>query len=200
MGPMALLGVLAALLVVVYLVTGGGSGVEVDPSGEPDRVPTVVKITGVDPARPDLATEDPEEALLMPPARPPPAGPAVAPADRPDPNLVTNYSQPDANDIATLEAILQDQPNDVELVSIVAHRYYQGRRLDDALTLYAHGLKLQPDHANMLFYQGGCYYLKGWVPRARENWEKVARIDAAGKLGKKARKRLEQIEQTVARK
>lgn len=190
MGPLAMLGVLAALLVIVYMITGGGSGVEVDPKGEAERLPTAVKVAGGDPAM-----DDPDDALPVPGG----ALPKVAPSDRPDPNLVTQHSLPDAADVATLEELLEGSPNDIDLVNIVAHRYYQAHRLDDALTLYAHGLKLQPEHVSMLFYQASCCYLKGWVPRAREGWEKVAKLDAGGKLGGKAKKRLQQIEE-VARK
>lgn len=192
-GLVVVLGGLAVLVVLVYMMSGGGSSVVVDPStkakGEGDGPSAQERLDRIAAARDEsMEGRVGERGLGKRMTGKTPV------ASLPDPYLVTQASVPSAHDLQIMEKILEGSPNDVELINILAYHYYQGRRLDDALDLYDRGLKIKPNDMTMLFYQGNCFYLKGWVPQAKQVWEQVVKLDPRSKLGLKALERMQKAD------
>ncbi len=107
---------------------------------------------------------------------------------------ITEYTQGDSEGIEEVKAMLEEDPDNVELQDWLAFMLYSNNLLDEAIELYKKLLAAGHRSDNQHFYLGNAYYKKGLVKLAIEEWKRVIELDPKGKLAEKARFRIERAE------
>lgn len=108
----------------------------------------------------------------------------------------TKYAQTASLDeIERLEALLEDAPENRELLDWLAFAYYSHQMLEKAIETYRRLVEGWPENAGYHYYLGNSLYQVGRVGDARIEWEKVLALDAAGQFRKSVREKIAAAEE-----
>lgn len=123
------------------------------------------------------------------PAEPSSIPDALLPDGSPNPLLISHYESASWVGVAELERRLAHDPNDDDLLVMLAFAYYTSGKLDRAIELYQRTIVLDEKNAQAHYYLANAYFRRGKFPLAREEWERVVALDPAGRLGINANRR-----------
>ena len=107
----------------------------------------------------------------------------------------TNYSNKTSDEeIAKLEALLAENPDDIHILDWVAFTHYSNQNFKRSIELYRLLLEKEPSTASFHYFIANSFYREDRYAEARESWTKAIELDVKGKFSKKARQRLEWLE------
>lgn len=96
----------------------------------------------------------------------------------------------DAEGLARIEARLQENPDDLNLMDWVAFMFYSHGVPHKALQYYQRLLDKRPGNASYHYFLGNLWARQGDSERAHHHWSKVIELDLEGDYADKARGRL----------
>ncbi len=109
--------------------------------------------------------------------------------------IFTNYSNKTSEEeIAKLEALLAENPEDIHILDWVAFTHYSNQNYKRAIELYMMLLAKEPTTASFHYFIANSYFRENSYGEARASWTKAIEYDVKGKFSKKARQRLEWLE------
>jgi Flp pilus assembly protein TadD len=107
----------------------------------------------------------------------------------------TNYSKKTSEEeIAKLEALLAENPDDIHILDWVAFTHYSNQNFERAIELYSKLLEKEPSTASFHYFIANAYYHRGDTTKARDSWEQAIKLDVKGKFSRKARQRIEWLD------
>lgn len=115
--------------------------------------------------------------------------PATLADGRPNPLLVSQYDGPTWAGLDELEKRLEADPKNDELWALKAFVYYSSHQWEKAIQTYRKGLQINPQNPTLHYYLGNALFRRSKFAEAQAEWDRVAELDPAGKLGKNARRR-----------
>ena len=133
-------------------------------------------------------TTEPEPA-------PRPAAPAAPPASLPmeggdGDGRLTVYKKGSGEGISEIQELLRADPTNRQLQEWLAFSYYTNDQLDEAIDLYLRIVERDEDDAMPHYYLANCYFKRGYVDLAREQWDLVVSLEPHSHLADKARVRI----------
>jgi len=105
---------------------------------------------------------------------------------------ITDYGEPEV-DLEHLEALLGEDPENVDLLDLAAFAYYSANLLFKARSAYQRLIELDADRASHHFYLANTLYKLNRFDEADVEWRAVERLDGDGQFGTKARERRHQL-------
>ena len=105
---------------------------------------------------------------------------------------ITDYGEPEV-DIEHLEALLGEDPDNVDLLDLAAFAYYSSNHLQKARWAYEKLVAMDNSHPSHHFYLGNTLYKLHLYQLADRQWSIVETLDEMGKYGEKARARREEL-------
>ena len=105
---------------------------------------------------------------------------------------LTDYGEPEV-DIQHLEALLAEDPDNIDLLDLAAFAYYSAGHLVKARRAYEKLVAIDDSHPSHHFYLGNTLYKLNLYEEADKQWEIVETLDVLGKYGEKARERREKL-------
>ena len=109
---------------------------------------------------------------------------------------ITEYTEGSGEGIDEVRLMLEADPENLDLQDWLAFMLYTNNQLDEAIELYKRLLSANHRPENQHFYLGNAYFKKTLVKLAVEEWKRVVELDPDSKMGKKAKVRIEQAQQT----
>ncbi len=107
---------------------------------------------------------------------------------------ITEYTEGSGEGIGEVRAMLEADPENLDLQDWLAFMLYTNNELDEAILIYKKLLARDHKSETQHYYLGNAYCKKGLVQLAIEEWKRVVLIDAESKLAKKAAVRIEQAQ------
>ena len=105
---------------------------------------------------------------------------------------ITDYGEPEV-DIEHLEALLNEDPNNMDLLDLAAFAYYSSNNLHKARWAYEKLIAMDSSIPSHHFYLGNTLYKLLLYKEADNQWSIVETLDVLGKYGEKARIRREKL-------
>ncbi len=106
--------------------------------------------------------------------------------------LITDYRKEPMNSVVEVRRMLEDDPDNPDLLDWLAFVYYTNQMWDEAIEVYKKLLLQGFRVPQQRLYLGNVLYKKGLVSAAISEWQKVTEIEPDGSHGKKAKARLEE--------
>ena len=108
----------------------------------------------------------------------------------------TDYARRTSDDeIAQLEALLTENPEDINILDWVAFTHYSNSNYPRAIELYERLLAKEPQTASFHYFLANALFKSGRHDEARRSWERAIELDVKGKFSRKARERLQLLDQ-----
>lgn len=105
--------------------------------------------------------------------------------------VLTQYKAGGGEGISEVEAMLEKDPNNLELLDWLAFMYYSNNMLDKALVSYEKALSMDPDNVNQLYYLGSTYFKMGRKEDAVVKWQRVVELKPDSKIARKAQDKID---------
>ncbi|PKK91332.1 MAG: hypothetical protein CVV64_06070 [Candidatus Wallbacteria bacterium HGW-Wallbacteria-1] len=105
--------------------------------------------------------------------------------------ILTQYKSGNGQGITEVAAMLEQDPNNLELLDWLAFMYYSNNMLDEALATYTKALTLDPENVNQLYYLGSTYFKMGGRDEAVECWKRVVELKPDSKIASKAQAKID---------
>jgi tetratricopeptide (TPR) repeat protein len=96
-------------------------------------------------------------------------------------------------ELRRLEALLAENPDDLQIVDWVAFAQYCTGNYARAAELYRRCIQREPQTASFYYFLGNCLYKQAMRDDAIRAWEMAADLDRAGSFRKKAEDRLAHV-------
>ncbi|MBI4864376.1 MAG: tetratricopeptide repeat protein [Candidatus Riflebacteria bacterium] len=112
-----------------------------------------------------------------------------------DPALVTRVEQGEMPGLDQLENALQADPENVELLEMLAYIYYCSKDLDKSIASYLRAVKANPSNEVNHYYLANAYYLGKDPNKAIAHWGKVIEVNPQSRYGPRARERIDKVKQ-----
>ena len=71
-----------------------------------------------------------------------------------------------------MERMLEQDPDNLQLLDWLAFMYYSNDEVDKAIASYQRIIRLEPGNASQHYYLGNCYCKKGLLEEARREWKR----------------------------
>jgi len=169
-------------------------GAPVQPAPAPASAPAAAPAPAPSPAQEaPSAAPAPEPQVQQPAPAAADSAPAGSAAD--GSGVLTQYKAGNGQGISEVAAMLEQDPNNLELLDWLAFMYYSNNMLDDALATYNKALTLDPGNVNQLYYLGSTYFKMGDKDKAVECWCKVIELKPDSKIASKAKTKIEKSSQ-----
>lgn len=108
---------------------------------------------------------------------------------------LTSYKnrQVSEEDIRNLESLLEQNPDDIQVLDWVAFAHYCAGGYDRAVELYRRCIDREPQTASYYYFLGNALYKLSLEEQAAEAWQMASNLDRNGQFRKRALERLSHI-------
>jgi tetratricopeptide (TPR) repeat protein len=105
---------------------------------------------------------------------------------------LTSYKnrQVSEEELANLESLLEQNPDDIQVLDWVAFAHYCAGGYARAVELYRRCIDREPQTASYYYFLGNALYKQANEAEAVEAWEMACNLDRQGPFRKKAQERL----------
>lgn len=112
-----------------------------------------------------------------------------------DPIEFTAYRSRNVSEeeLANLEQLLTESPDDLQIIDWVAFAHYCSGSLDRSVELYRQCIDREPQTASYYYFLGNALYKLEKVDDAVAAWTMAVDQDRAGSFRKKAQERLDKV-------
>ena len=102
-------------------------------------------------------------------------------------------------DVKKLEERIREHPDNLDYLDWAAFAFYSNGLFPKAIAGYKRLIAARAENPSYHYYLANSLYRNGDVESARREWNHVIKIDKRGKFALRSRRKLEQLNQSVAK-
>ncbi len=110
-----------------------------------------------------------------------------------DAALLTQYAAGDGGGVEEMERMLEQDPDNVQLLDWLAFMYYSNNEIQKAIEVYERIMSIDASNPSQHYYLGNCYYKAGHRDKAVEHWKAVIELKPGSKYARKAEEKIRKI-------
>ena len=107
--------------------------------------------------------------------------------------LLTQYTSGDGGGVEEMERMLEQDPNNLQLLDWLAFMYYSNNDIKKAIQTYTRIIEIEPNNASQHYYLGNCFFKNNQKEKALAEWNTVIALKPNSKYARKAQERIAKL-------